>query len=132
MVKSLLPTDLGKNHQVLVYGYKLSGNVLVLRVYDPNSADNTPDNAPDNVTMTLDMSRTDHRIVVDKNFEDGMPIYCFFVPTYRPREPVGGVGRLPLSLRQFLQAHEFDVAAGIAAHLADRGTPTMKALLRTP
>jgi len=128
MVKSLLPTDLGQNHQVLVYGYKLSGNLLVLRIYDPNSAAKQPDS----IMMTLDLSRTDRRIVVDKNFVEGMPIYCFFVPPYHPRKPVGGVERLPLSLRQFLEAHEFDPAAGIAAQMTLRRTATVKALVRTP
>ena len=128
MVKSLLPTDLGLNHQVLVYGYKLSGSHLTLRIYDPN----TPRPSSDLITMTLDLSRTDERIVVEKNFEDGKPVYCFFVPPYQYREPVGGVGRLPLSLRQFLQTHDLNPMDGVATLMAARATPTLKALVRTP
>ena len=128
MVKSILPTDLGENHQVLIYGYKLSGSSLTLRVYDPNSAELKPDA----VTMTLDLSHTDRRIVVHHNVSATKPIYCFFVPPYQPVALANGIPRLPLSLRQFLEAHELDPAAGIAQHMHTRGTPTVRALVGTP
>ena len=37
MVKSVDPSKLGKNHQVLAYGYDLAGSNLAIRVYDPNA-----------------------------------------------------------------------------------------------
>ena len=144
MVKSLLPFDLGENHQVLVYGYKLAGNTLTLRVYDPNSAgavkgDNV--SAEDDVTLTLDLSRTDERIVVEHNVnvhEDNdhdkplLPVYCFFVTKYTPLPAVEGIPRLPLSVRQFLVSHEFDPATGIARHVRQRGVHSVRELLKTP
>lgn len=35
-IESYNPGDIGKNHQVLVYGYQLSGNNVTLHYYDPN------------------------------------------------------------------------------------------------
>lgn len=128
MVKSVLPTDLGENHQVLVFGYRLQRSVLTLRLYDPNSADDQPDA----VNLTLDISRTDRRIVVQSGVDVTAPVYCFFVPPYRPAQSPGGVPRLPASLRQFLDAHEFDPSGGIAGHMRARGTPTVRALVGTP
>src|ERR1035437_9543681 len=37
LLKSWAPGDLGKNHQVLVYGYELDGDSLKLMIYDPNA-----------------------------------------------------------------------------------------------
>jgi len=128
MVKSLLPTDLGENHQVLVFGYKLDGSKLTLRLYDPNSADNFPDD----VSLKLDISRTDRRIIVESGVDVERPVYCFFVPRYTPAESPGGIPRLPISLRNFLEDHEFEPAQGIAAHMKSRGTGTVRALVGTP
>jgi hypothetical protein len=48
-VSSWRPTDLGKNHQVLAYGYHREDNDdVVLRVYDPNQPD------VDSVTLRCD------------------------------------------------------------------------------
>jgi hypothetical protein len=57
-IKSLSPFDLGKNRQVLAYGYDLNGSALVLHLYDPNSPDD------DTVTMSLDISNPDHTTAV--------------------------------------------------------------------
>lgn len=128
-VRSLLPTDLGQNHQVLVYAYALAGNHLTMRVYDPNSAHGSPDD----VTLSLDLSRTDRRIRVHHTIGlDGGPVYAFFVPPYRPQPVTDGIPRLPVSLRQFLEVHEFDPAGGVAARMADRGSTTLRELLTTP
>ncbi len=37
LLKSWAPGDLGKNHQVLVYGYELDEDAVKLSIYDPNS-----------------------------------------------------------------------------------------------
>ena len=51
-VKSHDPLQMGKNHQVLAYGYELDGSDLAIRVYDPNFPDD------DDVTLSLDISRS--------------------------------------------------------------------------
>lgn len=43
-----------------------------------------------------------------------------------------GIPRLPVGLRQFLEVHEFDPAGGVATHMADHGTITLRELLATP
>jgi hypothetical protein len=80
--KSLNPGDLGHNHQVLVYGYDLSGTKLVLHLYDPNAPGN------DNVTLSLDIGAPQHATPV--TFSGGGPIYCFFQPIYRHEDVAHG------------------------------------------
>lgn len=48
-IKSLNPADLGQNHEVVVYGYDLSGTKLVLHLYDPNMP------GRDDITLSLDL-----------------------------------------------------------------------------
>jgi hypothetical protein len=82
-VKSLNPFDLGKNHQILAYGYDLSGSALTLHLYDPNSPND------DTVTMSLDISHPDHATAV--TYSTGSTIWCFFRSDYTFRDPTPAV-----------------------------------------
>ena len=48
-VASAKPAEIGKNHQVLAYGYDLVNSAVTLHIYDPNQADN------DHVTLSFDI-----------------------------------------------------------------------------
>src|SRR3984957_1152417 len=50
-LKSANPLDLGKNHQVLAYGYDQTGTAITLWLYDPNQS-NT-----DQVTLSFDIGQ---------------------------------------------------------------------------
>ena len=88
--KSLNAFDLGKNHQVLVYGYELINNELTLDIYDPNHPDD------DNVTISLNIGDPQHTIDVRRSHSDPQ-IFCFFhiaythVPPPADWESLGGV-----------------------------------------
>jgi len=115
-VKSLLPTDLGENHQVLAYGYQQSGHDVTIWVYDPNTpADPTkkPDPA-DSVVLNFNISTNSQRIVVNHNVDvkDGnvqRPIYCFFAIPYAPSTPLPA----PFSLRTYELANHLSLNKGI-------------------
>ena len=66
-----------------VYAYQLTGQQLVLWVYDPNSPGN------DAVTMNLDISRTDQALI-DVNGTVNVPEHpiCFLTQSYEQRDPV--------------------------------------------
>ena len=78
-VKSLDVMDLGKNHQVLAYGYDLVGTDLSLRIYDPNYADN------DNVTLSLSVA--DPAQPTPVTYSPPETVYCFFRTAYTPCAP---------------------------------------------
>jgi hypothetical protein len=87
-VKSLLPWDLGKCHQVLAYGYEVHGDDILLRVYDPNQQ------RDNDVHLRFNIRTVAERIVVEHNVEvhedDGhslRPIYCFARMNYTHRTP---------------------------------------------
>jgi len=73
-VKSLDPTQLGKNHQVLVYGYDLDGTDVTLRLYDPNAPDS------DSVTMSFSTANPEHTTAVLNSIVP--TVWCFFRPAY--------------------------------------------------
>jgi hypothetical protein len=77
--KSRDPRDLGANHQVLAWGYDLTGTRLTLRLYDPNHPDN------DNVTLSLDTARP--RRPTPVTCSHGGPVWCFFRTAYRFKDP---------------------------------------------
>jgi hypothetical protein len=87
MVKSLLPTDLGHNHQVLAYAYQLQGGIATIWVYDPNSS------GRDDITIRFDLSDAGNDIPVTHNVNASGPIYTFFVTPYEQRQPYGGRAR---------------------------------------
>ena len=83
LVLKQLPTLTGMGHQVCVYAYQLTGQQLVLWVYDPNSPGN------DAITMKMDISRTDQALI-DVNGTVNVPEHpiCFFTQSYEQRDPV--------------------------------------------
>ena len=81
-VASASPADLGRNHQVLAYGYDLDGTDLTIRLYDPNYADN------DDVQVQLSIADTDAAIAL--TYLPNETVYCFFHTPYtfaRPPRP---------------------------------------------
>ncbi len=77
--KSRDPRQLGRNHQVLAWGYDLDGSRLTLRLYDPNNPDD------DEVTMTLDVGHP--RRPTKVSCSDGGTVWCFFRTAYRFKDP---------------------------------------------
>jgi hypothetical protein len=73
-VLSLDPTQMGKNHQVLAFGYDLDGTDLSIRIYDPNR------NGDDQVTMSLSIADPQHTTPV--TYSTGSPVWCFFQQSY--------------------------------------------------
>jgi hypothetical protein len=87
-VKSALPWDLGKCHQVLAYAYDVHGDEILLRVYDPNQP------RINGVYLRFNIRTVAERIVVEHNVavqeEDGhilRPIYCFAHMNYTVKAP---------------------------------------------
>lgn len=72
------PALLGNNHQVLAYGYDLTGTQVSLRVYDPNSG---PD---DSVHISFD---TSVRAPFGHNLSISWPVRGFFLTRYSPAAP---------------------------------------------
>ena len=86
--KSLNPSDLGKNHQVLAYGYELDGVDLTIRIYDPNEENK------DDVTLSLSIADPQHTTPVKHSA--GATVWCFFRPAYSfSRVPNGVPDMLP-------------------------------------
>jgi hypothetical protein len=87
-VKSTLPWDLGKCHQVLAYAYDVHGDDILLRVYDPNQPLINDVTMRFNVRTVAEPIRVQHNIHV---FEDDgaslRPIYCFARMNYAHRTP---------------------------------------------
>jgi hypothetical protein len=79
-VKSSDPFELGRNHQVLAYGYDLDGADLELRLYDPNHPKD------DGVTISLDLSHATTRTTVLSN-PAGPTVFSFFRVPYEARTP---------------------------------------------
>jgi hypothetical protein len=78
------PGDLGKNHQVLAYGYDLSdANVLTLHVYDPNTMPETADG----VRLILDLSNPTHTTAIDSNVNISEGVRGFFRVPYTFMNP---------------------------------------------
>jgi hypothetical protein len=85
LVKSWAPADLGKNHQVLVYGYELDGDALKLMIYDPN--------APGDDGASLSVSLADPGAISPVVYANSggkiKDALCFFKSYYRPKTPPG-------------------------------------------
>lgn len=79
MVKSAAARDLGKNHQVLAYGYDLDGTDLTLHLYDPNHADR------DDVQLSLSIASI--QVPVPVTYFPTETVYCFFHTPYTPAQP---------------------------------------------
>ncbi len=73
-IKSPDPTQMGKNHQVLAYGYKLDGSELTIHLYDPNFPDNN------GISMSLNIANPQQTTPVV--YSTGESIFCFFRSEY--------------------------------------------------
>jgi len=103
MIKSLLPWDLGSNHQVLAYGYQQSGDSVTVWLYDPNTLS-------DDVTMQFSVRTTAEPIDVTHNVDSrSKPIYCFFRTNYQFCKPLPGT----FSLRLYGASHFLDLSKGV-------------------
>ena len=83
--KSLDPSRIFDNHQVLAYGYELDGTDLVIWVYDMNSPN------INNITITLSIADPQHTTAVSYSGTLGGDnrIWCFFRPDYTFSSPPG-------------------------------------------
>jgi hypothetical protein len=81
LIKSADLTQLGQNHQVMVYGYDVIGDELILNIYDPNYLQR------DDITLKLDLSDPKHAPRV--TYSTGMPVVCFFATNYAFSMPPG-------------------------------------------
>jgi hypothetical protein len=73
-VKSDDPEDLGKNHQVLAYGYDLDGTDLTFWLYDPNYADR------DDVRVRLSVASVESAVPL--TYVPTETVFCFFYTAY--------------------------------------------------
>jgi hypothetical protein len=78
---SAWPGVLGRNHQVLAYGYTLSGSTVTIAVYDPNSG---PD---DGVRIAFDTADPAGPVVFQHNLSIAWPVRGFFLTAYSPAVP---------------------------------------------
>jgi len=82
-IKTFDPTQLGENHQVLVYGYDLKGSLLTLHVYDPNFHDD------DTVRLSLNLANPQQTtdVFYSQTVDGDGKIWCFFRSVYSPDPP---------------------------------------------
>jgi hypothetical protein len=78
-IKSAIPHDLCKNHQVLAYGYDLDGTNLILRVYDPNY--------PNRDDVQIQLSIASAQAPVPLIYTPTEAVYCFFRTPYTSKVP---------------------------------------------
>lgn len=74
------PMQLGKNHQVLAYGYDLDGTRVTLRICDPNWP------RDDGVTLGFDTADPKGTVQPTWSKPDTPPV-CFFVGPYQAADP---------------------------------------------
>lgn len=116
LLKSPNAFDLGKNHQVLAYGYRILNNELALRVYDPNDPDN------DDLVLKLSLSNPDqakHVTMGDRI------VVSFFRSRYAYHAPPGMNGQPAARVALRAAANGKLVCAengGAAALIADRAS----------
>jgi len=80
-LKSSDPFQMGQNHQVLAFGYDLTGTNLRINIYDPNYPNR------DDVTMSLSTADPQHTTPV--SYSTGEVVWCFFCPDYSFSYPPG-------------------------------------------
>ena len=78
-VHSSAPADLGKNHQVLAYGYDDSATSTTVHIYDPNM--------PDDDSVTLSFDDTNPTQTTAFVHSGGETVLGFFVVPYTTRDP---------------------------------------------
>ena len=79
-VKSSDPRQLKRDHQVLAYGYDLQGEILKLRLYDPNQP------GRDDVTLSLYIADPSRPTAIATSPPTG-PVYAFFRVRTWPAAP---------------------------------------------
>jgi hypothetical protein len=79
-VHSVNPADLGKNHQILAYGYSDAGSTTTVQVYDPNHPDR------DDVTITFDHTQPTHTTAFQYSTGDHT-VLGFFAVDYTAKDP---------------------------------------------
>jgi hypothetical protein len=80
-VKSADPTQLGNNHQVLAFGYTITGTRITLHLYDPNYHDR-------DVTLSFESGDPDHSITLA--YSEGDTFFSFFRTAYTFKMPALG------------------------------------------
>lgn len=80
---SARPGLLGRNHQVLAYGYEQTGSEVSIAVYDPNSG---PD---DRVRIVFDTAGA----AFEHNLSIGWPVRGFFLTRYSATAPPAAAAR---------------------------------------
>jgi hypothetical protein len=74
------PRSLGRDHQVLAYGYTLDGDALTIAIYDPNHPND------DAVRLSLSIADPSAPIAVAYSPDDG-PVHCFMRIPYQAADP---------------------------------------------
>ncbi len=83
-VASANPAELGENHEVLAYGYSLTGTEVTLHVYDPNTG------PADDIHISFSTSAPTEPTTFAHNMNVTQPVRGFFVSCYSPA-PVSGL-----------------------------------------
>jgi hypothetical protein len=78
-IKSAIPHDLCKNHQVLAYGYDLDGTTLQIHLYDPNY--------PNRDDVQIQLSIASAQVPVPLTYTPTEAVYCFFRTPYTSKVP---------------------------------------------
>jgi len=79
--RGLNPMELGRNHVVLAYDYRLTDDNLTIQVYDPNAG------PADEICLVLSLAAPHRSISITHNIDIGHSIRGFFPLRYRPRPP---------------------------------------------
>jgi len=105
-VASASPAELGHNHQVLAYGYSISGTEVSVAVYDPNSGQ-------DNATrIWFDASDPTQATTFSHNLNLSGPVRGFFLTAYSPASPPSSATDSPTSTAEPTSVAEPSAAAG--------------------
>jgi hypothetical protein len=74
------PTSLGRDHQILAYGYRLAGDEVSIAVYDSNH--------PGDDTVRLSLRLADPAAPIDVSYSPGDgPVHCFIHIPYAAADP---------------------------------------------
>ena len=79
--RGLNPMELGRNHVVLAYDYRMTDDDLTVQVYDPNTG------PADEVCLELLVAAPHQSTSITHNIDIGHSIRGFFPVPYRPRNP---------------------------------------------
>jgi hypothetical protein len=79
--RGLNPLELGRNHVVLAYDYRLTDDNLVIHVYDPNTG------PADEIYLGVSVAAPHRSTSITHNIDIGPSIRGFFPVRYRPRDP---------------------------------------------